>query len=60
MLNQAEIEHLAQGGGLIDRDQAKSEVCKPDGSNIRCDMERGKGDNVVDMDGGFAEYIKGI
>jgi len=57
MINDAEVEYITQGGGLVDMDQAKKDVCKQEGSDMQCDIvqedkEAGK------QEGPNLQYIK--
>jgi len=57
MINQAEIDYIAAGGGLVDMDQGKKEVCKQDGADMQCDLDQAKKD-VAKPEGPKMQYIK--
>ena len=57
MINQAEIEYIEQGGGLVDMDQSKKDVCKQEGSNMQCDIDQEKKD-AAKQEGPNMHYIK--
>lgn len=57
MINDAELQFIEQGGGLVDMDQAKKDVCKQDGSDMQCDMVQGKQD-AAKQEGPNMHYIK--
>lgn len=57
MINEAEIEYIAQGGALVDMDQSKKDVCKQEGSDMQCDIDQAKKD-VTKPEGPKMQYIK--
>lgn len=57
MINEAELQYIEQGGGLVDMDQAKRDVCKQEGANMQCDMDQAKQD-VAKQEGPNLHYIK--
>lgn len=57
MINTAEIEYIAAGGGLVDMDQGKKEVCKQDGADMQCDLDQSKKD-APKPEGPNMGYIK--
>lgn len=57
MINEAELQYIEQGGGLVDMDQAKSDVCKQEGTDMQCDMDQVKQD-AAKQEGPNLHYIK--
>ncbi len=57
MINEAELQYIEQGGGLVDMDQAKRGVCKQEGGNMQCDMDQAKQD-AAKQEGPNLHYIK--
>lgn len=57
MINQAEVDYIQQGGGLVDMDQSKKDVCKQEGSDMQCDIGQGK-QEAAKPEGPKMQYIK--
>jgi len=57
MINEAEVEYITQGGGLVDMDQAKKDVCKQEGSDMLCDVDQSKKADSQ-AEGPKLQYIK--
>jgi ACS family glucarate transporter-like MFS transporter len=57
MINDAELQYIEQGGGLVDMDQAKTAVCKQEGANMQCDVDQAK-QNAAKQEGPNMHYIK--
>lgn len=57
MINKAEIDYIAQGGGLVDIDQAKKDICTQQESDMQCETGQAKKDSSQG-EGPKLQYIK--